>query len=97
MLEDEGQAIAGVRLAVPLREFTVNVFGAVLDFVTEQSGLDIGESPETPAGGGHGLHQVGLDGSEGGELVEIGIEEELEVFGAFGGKHDRHGRQGPVA
>ncbi len=94
MLEDESQAIASVRFAVPLREFSVNIFGAVLDFVAEQTGFDLGEASQTPAGGGHGLHEFGLDGAGGGELIEIGIEEELEVRGGFGGKHDGHGRQG---
>ncbi|MEO8052151.1 MAG: hypothetical protein ABI833_17205, partial [Acidobacteriota bacterium] len=93
-LEHVGEAVAGDALALDAGEGKFDIGGAARDFVAEQGGFDIGEAAETPAGGGHGLDQLDLDGGGGGELIEIGVEETREVGGGFVGEDDGDGREG---
>ena len=43
------------------------------------------EPAQAPAGDGHGLDQIHLDGVGGVELLDVGVEEELELFVGFAG------------
>jgi len=96
-LEHVGEAIIGVGFATDAGKLAVNVIEAALDFVAEEVGFDIGEAAEAPAGGDHGFDQLDLDGAGGGELIEIGIEEALEVIGRFVVEDDGDGGEGGVA
>jgi hypothetical protein len=90
---DVGDAVERAGHAIDVLELAINIKGAELDFIADQGGFDLGEAAEAPAGGDHGLDQFDFDGSRGGELVEIGIEETLEVGGGFRGEDDGRGRE----
>jgi len=92
--EGIGEVIFDVGLAIGIGKKAVNVIDAGFHFVAEEGGFDVGEAAQAPAGGGHGFDQLDLDGAGGGELVEIGVEEELEVGGGFVDEDDGHGREG---
>jgi len=96
-LEHVGEAIIGVGFATDAGKLAVNVIEAALDFVAEEVGFDIGEAAEAPAGGDHGFDQLDFDGAGGGELIEIGIEEALEVVGRFVVEDHGDGGEGGVA
>ena len=93
-LERVGEVIFDVGLALDIFEKVLKVADAGFHFVGEEGGFDIGEAAQAPAGGGHGFDQLDFDGAGGGEFVEIGIEEALEVGGRFFGEDDGHGREG---
>ena len=93
-LERVGEVIFDVGLAIDIFEKVLKVADAGFHFVGEEGGFDIGEAAQAPAGGGHGFDQLDFDGAGGGEFVEIGIEEALEVGGRFFGEDDGHGREG---
>jgi hypothetical protein len=96
-LEDVGEAIIGIGFAPDVLKFAVNVIEAALNFIGEEVGFDIGEAAQAPAGGGHGFDQFDFDGAGGGEFIEVGIEEALEVGGGFVVEDDGDGREGGVA
>ena len=96
-LEHVGEAIIGIGFATDAGKLAVNVIEAALDFVAEEVGFDIGEAAQAPAGGDHGFDQFDFDGAGGGELIEIGIEEALEVVGRFVVEDDGDGGEGGVA
>jgi hypothetical protein len=83
-LKDPGQAIFGGHFG----EFFVDVFGSPGQLIGEQAGFDGPDAAEAPAGDGHGLDQVHFDGAGGLELLDVGVEEELELFVGFGGEQD---------
>jgi len=83
-LEDPGETIIGGHVG----EFFVHVFGAALELMREQTGFDGPDAAQAPAGDGHGLDQIHLDRVGGVELLDVGVEEELELFVGFGGEHD---------
>jgi hypothetical protein len=83
-LKDPREAI----LAGHFGEFVVDIFGAARQLIGEQAGFDGPDAAEAPAGDGHGLDQIRLDRIGGLELLDVGVEEELELFMGFGGKHD---------
>jgi hypothetical protein len=66
----------------------VHIFGAALELMGEQAGFDGPDAAQAPAGDGHGLDQIHLDRVGGVELLDVGVEEELELFVGFGGEHD---------
>jgi len=92
--EGVGEVIFDVGLAIGVGKKAVNVIDAGFHFVAEEGGFDVGEAAQAPAGGGHGFDQLDFDGAGGGEFVEIGIEEALEVGGGFVDEDDGHGREG---
>ncbi len=98
-LERVGEAILGVGFAIDVGvgKKALDVIDAGLDFVGEEGGFDVGEAAQAPAGGGHGFDQLDFDGAGGGEFVEIGIEEELEVGERFVGQDNGDGWEGGVA
>jgi len=69
-------------------EFVVDFFGAARQLVGEQAGFDGPDAAQAPAGDGHGFDQIHLDRVGGLELLDVGIEEELELLVGFGGEHD---------
>ena len=75
----------------------MDVIDAGFHFVGEEGGFDDGEAAQAPAGGGHGFDQLDFDGAGGGEFVEIGIEEELEVGDGFAGEDYGDGGESGVA
>ena len=93
-LERVGEVIFDVGLALDIFEKVLKVADAGFHFVGEEGGFDVGEAAQAPAGGGHGFDQLDFDGAGGGEFVEIGMEEALEVGGRFFGEDDGHGREG---
>ena len=96
-LEHVGEVILDVGFAVDIGKKVVNVIDAGFHFVGEEGGFDIGEAAQAPAGGGHGFDQLDFDGAGGGEFVEIGVEEALEVGGRFVGEDEGDGGKGGVA
>ena len=93
-LERVGEVTFGVGFAINAGEKVGKVIDGGFHFVGEKGGFDIREAAQAPAGGGHGFDQFDFDGAGGGEFVEIGIEETLEVGGRFFGEDDGHGREG---
>jgi hypothetical protein len=83
-LEDPGQAI----LSSQVRELVVDIFGAARELIREQAGFDGPDAAQAPAGDGHGLDQIHLDIVGRLELLDVGVEEELELFLGFGGEQD---------
>ena len=98
-LERVGEAILVVGFAtdVGIGKKAFDVIDGGLHFVGEQGGFYVGEAAQAPAGGGHGFDQLDLDGAGGGEFVEIGIEEEMEVGDGFVGEDYGDGREGGIA
>lgn len=84
-LECAGEAVVGFGDEIGVAEKAIDVLDAGLHFVGEEGGFDVGEAAQAPAGGGHGFDQLDFDGTGGGEFVEIGVEEALEVGGGFVG------------
>ena len=82
-LESVGEVIFGVGFAIDIFEKVFEVIDAGFHFVGEEGGFDIGEAAQAPAGRGHGFDQFDFDGAGGGEVIEIGIEEALEVGERF--------------
>jgi len=80
-LKRVGEVIFDSGLAIDIRKKVVNIIDGGFHFVAEEGGFDIGEAAQAPAGGDHGFNQFDFDGAGGGELIEIGIEEELEFGG----------------
>lgn len=93
-LERVGEVIFGVGFAIDVGKKAVKVIAAGFHFVVEEGGFNVGKAAQAPAGGGHGFDQLDFDGAGGGEFVEIGIEEALEVGGRFFAEDDGHGREG---
>jgi len=56
--------------------------------MAEQAGFDGPDAAQAPAGDGHGFDQIHLDRVGGVELLDVGVEEELELFVGFGGEQD---------
>ena len=83
-LKDPREAI----LAGHFGKFVVNIFGAARQLIGDQAGFDGPDAAQAPAGDGHGLDKIHLDGVSGLELLDVGVEEELELFVGFGGEHD---------
>jgi hypothetical protein len=83
-LEDPGEAIVVGHFG----EFFVHVFGAALERMAEQASFDGPDAAQAPAGDGHGLDQIHLDRVGGVELLDVGVEEELELLVGFGGEQD---------
>ena len=96
-LERVGEVIFDVGVAIDIGKKVVNVIDAGFHFVSEEGGFDVGEAAQAPAGGGHGFDQLDFDGAGGGEFVEIGIEEKMEVGDGFVGEDYGDGREGGVA
>jgi hypothetical protein len=94
VLEDVGDAIDRVGHEFELGELVVNTLGLEFDFVAEHGGFDFGDAAQAPAGGDHGFDQLDFDGAGGGELIELGLEEALEVGAGFVGEDDGCGREG---
>jgi hypothetical protein len=86
-LKHPGQAIFGSQLA----EFVINILGAARQLVGEQAGFDGPNAAQPPAGDGHGLDQVHLDVVGGAELLDVGVEEDLELLAGFAGEQDGFG------
>ena len=83
-MKDPGEALFGGYFS----KFFVDVFGATCELVGEQAGFDGPDAAQPPAGDGHGLDQIHLDRAGGVELLDVGVEEELELFVRFSGKQD---------
>lgn len=83
-MKDPGEALFGGYFS----KFFVDVFGATCELVGEQAGFDGPDAAQPPAGDGHGLDQIHLDRAGGVELLDVGVEEELELFVGFGGEQD---------
>ena len=66
------------------------------ELVFKQPGFERADAAQTPAGDGHGVDQLELDGVGGVVAVDVGIEETLEVFLRFAG-HDGETGGEPVA
>jgi hypothetical protein len=86
-LKDPGEAI----VAGHFGEFFVNIFGAACQFVGEEAGFDGTDAAKAPAGDGHGLDQFHFQIVGGLELLDVGVEKELELFMGFGGEQDGSG------
>jgi hypothetical protein len=97
VLERVGEVIFDVGLAIDIGKKVVDVIDAGFHFVAEEGGFDVGEAAQAPAGGDHGFDQLDFDGAGGGEFIEIGIEEALEVGGRFVVENDGDGGEGGVA
>ena len=93
-LEGAGEVVLGVGFAIDIGKNAIDVIDAGVDFVGEEGGFDCGEAAQAPAGGGHGFDQLDFDGAGGGEFVEIGIEEAMEVGERFVGEDNGDGREG---
>src|ERR1700680_933225 len=86
--QGEGLAVIGELFEDPsaeidvlhVTELLVDVLGAAHQFGAQQSGFDVRDAAQAPAGGDHGLDQVPLDAALGMELAGVGIEKSLEVF-----------------
>jgi len=86
-LKDPGQAIVIVYIAIHLIEGLLDVPGMAQHFVGQKVGFDGTDAAQAPAGDGHGLDQLHFDAGLGIELVLVGIEEKLEVFGGLVGEN----------
>jgi hypothetical protein len=75
-----------------LGEFVVDIFGAAGQLIGEEAGFDGPDAAQAPAGESHGLDQIHLDRSGWAELLDVGVEEELELFVGFVG--EQHGLGG---
>ena len=82
--EDPGQAVRIGDALVGL----VEVLLTVERVKVQQRGFEDGDAVEAPAGDGHGLDGVELGGGLRVELVEVGVEEGLIIFGGFAGGDD---------
>lgn len=91
-LERPGQAVG----VVDWGENLFGLLGAEDHFIAQQCGFDGAEAAQTPAGGGHGLHQFHFDAAGGGKLGDVGVEQELEFRAGFMGKDHGFGCE-PVA
>jgi hypothetical protein len=89
LLKDPGDAIVVVHVG----ELGVDVFIPAHEFCAEHVGFDPADAAEAPAGGGHRFDQFRFEGGLGVELVDVGIEEELELFAGLGGEDDGLGGQ----
>jgi hypothetical protein len=96
-LERVGEVIFDVGVAIDIGKKAVDVIDAGFHFVGEEGGFYDGEAAQAPAGGDHGFDQLDFNGAGGGEFVEIGIEEEMEVGDGFVGEDYGDGREGGVA
>jgi hypothetical protein len=87
LFEDPSEAIDVFHVL----ELLVDVLGAAHQFGAQQSGLDVTDAAQAPAGSDHGLDQFLLDAPSGIELNDVGAEKSLEFVAGLGGQHDRFG------
>jgi len=64
--------------------------GAGQIVLLQEAGFELQEAFETPAGGGHGFHQIALGLIGGLEAMEVGGDVAIKSFGVLAG--DQHGR-----
>jgi len=95
--EGVGEVIFDGGLAIDIGKKVVNVIDGGFHFVGEKRGFYVGEAAQAPAGGHHGFDQLDFEGAGGGEFIEIGIAEALEVGGRFVVEDDGDGGEGGVA
>lgn len=83
-LKNPGEAI----VAGHFDEFVIDIFSAADQFVGKQAGFEGQDAAQTPSSDDHDVDQFHLHGVGGVELVDVGVEQDLELFSGFVGEHD---------
>jgi hypothetical protein len=83
-LEYEGDAV----LDDGLGELLDDILFAPDKFHLIDARFNCGETAETPAGGGHGVDELGFNVGLGTELIEVGLKERLVIALRFARQND---------